>query len=87
MLLLPQAGLVEQNATGSGWAVGSACSIADILLFDIVDVHERALGAEKFADEYPDLVAIKKKVAAIPGVAAYLSSSKRLEKVNNNGLG
>eukprot|EP00887_Chlorella_sp_A99_P002061 scaffold18.g2061.t1 len=75
-------GLVKRNGSGSGWAVGDVLSIADILLFDIVEVHERALGAEKFRSAYPELAAIKDKVAAIPGVAAYLASPRRHERAS-----
>ena len=30
-----------------GWAVSTGPSIADILLFDIVELHERVFGMEK----------------------------------------
>lgn len=42
---------------------------------------------EEFAAAYPDLAAHQAKVAAVPGIAAYLASPLRLPKVNNNGLG
>lgn len=41
----------------------------------------------EFAAAYPDLAAHQAKVAAVPGIAAYLASPLRLPKVNNNGLG
>lgn len=69
-----------------GWAVGSALSIADILLFDCTDAHLR-IYPEEFKAAYPDLVAHYERVAAVPGIKAYLESPLRLEKVNNNGLG
>ena len=78
--------LVAKCGSG-GWAVGGALSIADILLFDIVDVHQRAFGEDKFAAAYPNLAAVYKQVEAIPGVKAYLESPGRMVKVNNNGLG
>lgn len=78
--------LVAKCGSG-GWAVGGALSIADILLFDIVDVHQRAFGEDKFAAAYPNLAAVYKQVEAIPGVKAYLESPGRMAKVNNNGLG
>ncbi|PSC72458.1 flagellar associated isoform B [Micractinium conductrix] len=64
---------------GGDWAVGSSLSIADILLFDITDVHVRAFG-EQFKDAYPELVAHHARVAAQPGIAAYLSSGKQFAK-------
>ena len=167
--------LVARHGSG-GWAVGAQLSIADILLFDIVDLHRvgviacwlgswaagwlaawlggRPAGAagpaalpalrarahralarapacplprplvrfcrlhsssalralrprrppthppthpptqplqriypEQFDGAYPDLAAHHAKVAAVPGIAAYLASPLRLPKVNNNGLG
>ena len=41
----------------------------------------------QFKSAYPALAALHSKVAAVPGVAAYLTSAQRFEKVNNNGLG
>lgn len=37
--------------------------------------------------QHPELVVLHDRVAALPGVKAYLESPLRLEKVNNNGLG
>lgn len=69
-----------------GWAVGSGLTIADILLYDITDVHLRAFGVQ-FSGAYPDLVTHHARVAALPGIKAYVGSSKQFDKVNNNGLG
>lgn len=35
----------------------------------------------------PSLCLPTPQVAAVPGIRAYLDSPRRLEKVNNNGLG
>ncbi|KAL4443462.1 hypothetical protein ABPG75_011199 [Micractinium tetrahymenae] len=77
--------LVERYGA-EGWAVGGKMSIADVLLFDLTDVHTRAFGAE-FGSAYPELAAHHAKVAAVPGIKAYLGSSRQFDKVNNNGLG
>lgn len=37
--------------------------------------------------QYPELVALHGRVAALPNVKAYLEGSLRLQKVNNNNLG
>lgn len=66
--------------------VGDALSIADIAVFDIVDLHLRILDADMRA-AYPALVAHHDRVAAVPGVAKYLASPLRLAKVNGNDLG
>ncbi|KAI7842899.1 hypothetical protein COHA_003411 [Chlorella ohadii] len=79
------AGLVQRYGK-DGWAVGGHISIADVLLFDIVDLHTRIYG-EEFRAAWPALAALHDKVAAVPGVKAYLESPLRLEKVNNNNLG
>ena len=71
---------------GGAFSVGDALTIADIELFDLMDLHERILG-DKVQAAYPKLAAVAKAVAAVPGVAAYLASPLRLEKVNGNGLG
>jgi glutathione S-transferase len=69
-----------------GWAVGSQLSMADILLFDIVDMHQR-IYPDQFAEQYPDLAKHHSKLAALPGIKSYLDSPARNPKVNGNGLG
>jgi len=69
-----------------GFAVGSKLSIADFMLFDIMDMHVRIF-EDKVTSEYPDLGKHHAKVAALPRVAAYLSSDRRPQKQNGNGLG
>lgn len=69
------------------WMVGSGVTIADVAVFDIVDLHMRILGEEMKKWYGETLVAHHARVAALPGVAAYLASPLRLEKVNGNGLG
>ena len=68
---------------------GELLSVADIALFDMVDLLVRpAMGcAEALRAGFPALAALHAKVAALPPVAAYLASPARLEKVNGNGLG
>lgn len=68
------------------YMVGDSLSIADIAVFDIVDLHLRIFDAEMRA-AYPGLTAHHARVTAIPGVAAYLASPLRLPKVNGNDLG
>ena len=66
--------------------VGTSLSIADIAVFDVVDLHLRILDAEVRA-AYPGLVTHHARVAAVPGVAKYLASPLRMAKVNGNDLG
>jgi hypothetical protein len=60
-------------------------TIADVMLFDIFDLHIRIFEAMK--ETHPTLAAHHEKVAAVPGIAAYLASPLRLPAVNGNGLG
>ena len=79
-------GLLVRN--GGDFLVGKSVSIADIQLFDMVDLHLRQCA---FPDEirslYPSLVSHHDRIAAIPQIHAYLNGPKRCEKVNGNGLG
>lgn len=59
--------------------MGGQLSVADIFLFDIFDLHRRKFG-ERVDALYPSLAAHSAKVAALPGVAAYLASDKRHEQ-------
>lgn len=74
------------NASGSGWTVGMDVTIADIAIAELIDLHERIM-KEKLQESWPQLLAVKEKVYALPGVKAYLESPLRLEQVNNNKLG
>lgn len=79
------AGMMEKFGK-SGFMVGTGLTVADIMVFDIVDMHVRIWGTQ-FTDQFPQLNELHAKVAAVPGVAAYLSSGRRIEKQNGNGLG
>ncbi len=37
--------------------------------------------------QYPELAAHHERIAAVPGIKAYLESPLRLPKVNGNGMG
>jgi hypothetical protein len=71
----------------SGFVAGTAGpTIADICVFEIVDLHLRLFPDEVKAI-YPELVSHHSKIAAIPSISAYLSGPQRLAKVNANNLG
>lgn len=61
---------------GKGFAVGDQLSIADVFLFDLVELHLGMYG-EEFSKAYPDLLALKEKIGAVPSIAAYLQSPLR----------
>ena len=89
-LLTRSAGHAAAGGGGFLCGGGELLSVADIALFDMVDLLIRpAMGgcAEALRAGFPGLAALHAKVAALPPVAAYLASPARLEKVNGNGLG
>ena len=51
----------------------------DLYLFDLFDLHRRKFG-DRVDGLYPGLAAHAARVAALPGVAAYLASDRRLEQ-------
>lgn len=48
-----------------GYSVGERLSIADCLLFDTIEMHQRKFGEERFAEAYPDLAALAKKIRPV----------------------
>mmetsp|Transcript_8617 Transcript_8617/g.12858 ORF Transcript_8617/g.12858 Transcript_8617/m.12858 type:complete len:224 (-) Transcript_8617:128-799(-) len=76
----------SESFKSSGFAVGGRLSIADIQLFDIVDLHLRPV-FPGVMQAFPNLLALHKTVSEIPAVKGFLNSTRRPEKVNGNGLG
>lgn len=75
------------SKSSTGWIAGTAGpSMADLAVYDILDLHLRIF-KDEMARDYPDLVAFHDKVAGLPGVKDFLASDKLFEKVNANGLG
>jgi glutathione S-transferase len=71
-------GVLKQN--GSGWLHGRSRTYADLSLFQIVEglryaFPNRMTTLEK---KLPRLVALRDRVAARPGIAAYLKSERRI---------
>lgn len=80
--------ILQRNGGGEGFVVGASVSIADIQLFDVVDLHLRdAIFGDLLRQTYPLLAAHHDRFAAIPAIASYLSSPLRQQKVNGNALG
>ncbi|EFJ41636.1 hypothetical protein VOLCADRAFT_107623 [Volvox carteri f. nagariensis] len=80
--------LLARNApTGNGKAfVGSDLTIADLAVYDIVDLHYRIF-EQVMKATYPDLLAFHAHVSGLPGIREYLASPRRLAAVNGNNLG
>jgi len=55
---------------------GSSLSLADIVVFEMLEDLIRPLMPDVF-QKFPALVAFHKRMAAVPSIAAYLTSSKR----------
>lgn len=71
----------------TGFSVGNKLSIADLQLFDLMDLHlrEACLPAEMQA--FPHLLRLHATVSGVPKLKAFLESDKRPTQVNGNKLG
>eukprot|EP00741_Cyanophora_paradoxa_P006112 tig00000944_g5927.t1 len=63
--------ILARNPSSSGYVVGDKLSIGDVALFDLLDRHANFWFDD--LSEFPKLAALKAKVAANPGIAAWLS--------------
>jgi glutathione S-transferase len=68
--------------------VGKRLSIADVQLFDLLDINAKStVAGPELAKFYPNLLAYHARIAAVPEIKAYLAGPQRFPKINNNGLG
>ena len=80
--------MLDRHAGKSGYAVGEGFTVADVLLFDIVDAHLRpAMCPETMRAHYPKLIKHYEFVSQMKGIKEYLEGPTRPSKVNGNGLG
>jgi glutathione S-transferase len=79
--------VLAQNPRGDRHLAGAATSYADLSLFQVVAGLRHALPKAMAANEakHPRIVALHDRVAARPGIAAYLASERRIP-FNNQGL-
>ena len=72
---------------GSDWVNGSKPSYADLSLFQIVEGLRYAFARwmHKHEGEYPNLIALRDRVAALPRIEAYLQSPRRIA-FNEDGI-
>ena len=79
--------VLETNTAGGHYAVGAALSYVDLSLFQVMSgvgyAFPRALA--RMAGQLPRLVALRESVAAVPTVAAYLASPRRIP-FNEHGI-
>ena len=73
-------GVVARNPGGSRYLVGGKLSYADLSLFQLIEGLRYAfpLAAQRALADTPNLVQLHKRVAALPKVAAYLRSVRRI---------
>eukprot|EP00039_Didymoeca_costata_P024377 m.10130 g.10130 ORF g.10130 m.10130 type:complete len:231 (+) comp4205_c0_seq1:105-797(+) len=80
--------LARSTSIGSsGFFVSEKLSIADIQLFDLVDLHLRPALFPEDMKAFPKLMALHAKISGHPGVAEYLGSEARPIKINGNEFG
>jgi len=70
---------------GTGFFVGNRLSVADIALFDILDIH--TILKPDCLDNFQPLKSFKKKIEQSSKIDEYLKSNRRRQKVNANGKG
>ena len=75
------------KAVDGDWLTGEAWSYADTSLFQLVEGLRYMFPKRMTAIEgdYPGLVALHDRVAALPGIAAYLASARRIA-FNTDGI-
>ncbi|KAL4425321.1 hypothetical protein ABPG75_009337 [Micractinium tetrahymenae] len=69
-------------ASGSGWFVESGLTVADISAAVVVSLHLRIYGRDRFAGQWPTLVALHDRVMALPRIAAYRQGPQCLPVVS-----
>jgi len=74
-------------AANRGRMVGRALSYVDLSMFQLVEGLRYAFPRTmtKLEPRWPNLIALHDRVAAVPRVAAYLSSKRRIP-FNENGI-
>ena len=78
---------LESNPSGSDWLVGDRLTYADLSLFQIVEGLRYAFPktAGQSLEKTPLVVAVHDRVAALPHIAAYLESERRIP-FNEDGI-
>lgn len=75
------------DRTGADWVNGKEPSYADLSLFQIVEGSRYAFPSwmHKHEAKYPKLIQLRDRVAALPRIAAYLKSPRRIA-FNEDGI-
>merc|ERR1712141_73806 len=65
---------IQENPCKSGFAVGKKMTLADIVIFDNTDWIANKM--PEVMDKYPEVKALRTKVASSPGIQEYLATRK-----------
>ena len=79
--------VLGKNAAGPTWLVGERTTYADLSLFQSVEGLAYAFPRwmKKHAGQYPKVIALHDRVAALPHITSYLSSPRRIS-FNEEGI-
>ena len=80
--------VLERNAASDGrWLVGADCTYVDLSAFQLVEGLRYAFpnAMARIEPKIPRLIALRDRVAARPGIAAYLASKRRIP-FNQQGI-
>jgi glutathione S-transferase len=79
--------VLQRNPAGPDWLVGNRLTYADLSLFQVVEGLSYAFprAAARVLSSTPRVTALRDRVAALPRIAAYLSSDRRIP-FNEDGI-
>jgi hypothetical protein len=77
----------SDSFVATGFSVGNKISIADIQIFDLMDINLREACLPEEMKAFPHLLRLHATVAAMPKLKEFLESEKRPSQVNGNKLG
>jgi glutathione S-transferase len=79
--------VLAKNPAGPTWLAGKRTTYVDLSLFQIVEGLTYAFPRwmKKHAKQYPNVIALHERVAALPRIAAYLGSTRRIA-FNEEGI-
>ncbi|TFW15049.1 glutathione S-transferase [Brevundimonas intermedia] len=79
--------VLDRNPQGSDWMVGDRLTYADLSLFQVVEGLTYAFpkASTRVLKTTPHVVAVRDRVAALPRLAAYLASPRRIP-FNEDGI-
>jgi glutathione S-transferase len=79
--------VIERNEPGQQWLVGDKATYADLSVFQVIEGVRYAFPnwAQRHAKDYPKLTALHDRIAAVPAIAAYLKSPRRIA-FNEEGI-